>query len=108
MHLLHAFRHDLGVRLAHAHGKLTSGPAQLDPLSALVIKGAREMTSEGEMSAATFAALSGHLPNEHLVDLIMTVAFYNGVVRVLGSLQIDVEPDYQPYLARYPLPPKAA
>ena len=56
----------------------------------------------------TFAALSKHLPNEHLVDLIMTVAFYNGVVRVLGSLQIDVEPDYQSYLARYPLPPKSA
>ena len=48
------------------------------------------------------------LPNEHLVDLIMTVAFYNGVVRVLGSLKIDVEPDYQTYLARHPLPPKSA
>jgi hypothetical protein len=95
---------DIEALIADTEGR----HAQLDALSALVIKGAREMTSEGEMSAATFAALSGHLPNEHLVDLIMTVAFYNGVVRVLGSLQIDVEPDYQPYLARYPLPPKSA
>lgn len=95
---------DIEALIADTEGR----PAKLDPLSALVIKGAREMTSDGEMSAATFAALSGHLPNEHLVDLIMTVAFYNGVVRVLGSLQIDVEPDYQPYLARYPLPPKSA
>jgi hypothetical protein len=26
------------------------------------------------------------------------------VVRVLATLQIDVEPDYQPYLDRFPLP----
>ena len=28
----------------------------------------------------------------------------NAVVRLLGTLQIDVEPEYQPYLDRYPLP----
>jgi hypothetical protein len=27
------------------------------------------------------------------------------VVRLLGSLQIDVEPEYQPYLDEFPLPP---
>jgi hypothetical protein len=32
------------------------------------------------------------------------IAFYNAVVRVLGTLQIDVEPEYQTYLDRYPLP----
>ncbi len=79
-------------------------PAKLDPLTALVLKGAREITSEGEMSRATFAALQGHMSNEHLVDLIVTTAFYNAVVRVLGSLEIDVEPDYLKYLEKYPLP----
>ena len=34
----------------------------------------------------------------------MTIAFYNGVVRILATLQIDVEPDYQKYLDEYPLP----
>lgn len=40
---------------------------------------------------------------EHLVDLIVTIAFYNAVVRVLASIAIDVEPEYWQYLERYPL-----
>ena len=71
-----------------------------------MLKGAREITTGGEMTKATFAALKGHLSNEHLVDLIVTTAFYNAVVRVLGSLEIDVEPEYQKYLDKYPLPKK--
>ena len=29
---------------------------------------------------------------------------YTGVVRVLASLEIDVEPEYAPYLTRFPFP----
>ena len=43
--------------------------------------------------------------NEKVVDLTLTIGFYNAVVRVLGTLQIDVEPDYMPYLQKYPFPP---
>jgi hypothetical protein len=39
-----------------------------------------------------------------VVDLTVTIAFYNAVVRVLATLQIDVEDDYMPYLHRFPLP----
>ena len=42
--------------------------------------------------------------NELVVDLTLTIGFYNAVVRVLATLQIDVEPDYQRYLERFPLP----
>jgi hypothetical protein len=69
-----------------------------------VLQGAREMTTSGAMSADTFAMLHRALGNEAVVDLIITVAYYNGVVRILASLQIDVEPEYQQYLARFPLP----
>jgi hypothetical protein len=51
--------------------------------------------------------LQGYLPNEQVVDLIVSIAFYNAVVRVLASLEIDVEPDYQKYLAQFPLPTTA-
>jgi hypothetical protein len=34
----------------------------------------------------------------------MVIAFYNGVVRLLGSLEIDVEDSYAPYLEEFPLP----
>jgi alkylhydroperoxidase family enzyme len=41
---------------------------------------------------------------ETLVELIVAIAFYNGVVRLLSALQIDVEDDYKHYLDEFPLP----
>jgi alkylhydroperoxidase family enzyme len=84
----------------------TEGRAStLEPLAGLVLKGAREMTLEGAMSQATYAALAKHFDHERMVDLVITIAFSNAVVRVLASLQIEVEPDYQSYLDEFPLPP---
>jgi alkylhydroperoxidase family enzyme len=62
------------------------------------------MTEEMKISGATFAKLKAHLNEELLVDLTMVIAFYNGVVRLLGSLEIDVEDSYAPYLEEFPLP----
>ena len=56
------------------------------------------------MTDATFATLRDALGNEQIVDLTITIAFYNAVVRVLATLQIDVEDDYMPYLRQFPLP----
>jgi hypothetical protein len=36
---------------------------------------------------------------------VVTIGFYNAVVRVLASLGVDVEPEYRRYLDRFPLPP---
>ncbi len=81
-------------------GKATS----LDPLARTVIAAAREVTRDGKVADATFAAMKTEIPNEQLVDLIVTMSFYNAVVRILASLEIDVEPEYQKYLDRWPLP----
>lgn len=80
-------------------------PTALSDLDKAVLKGAREMTVDGAMSEATFATLQSALGNEQIVDLTLTIGFYNAVVRVLGTLRIDVEPDYMPYLRKYPFPP---
>ncbi|HEV3177148.1 MAG TPA: carboxymuconolactone decarboxylase family protein [Stellaceae bacterium] len=79
-------------------------PTGLDAPAKLVLKAAREMTSELAVSDASFEALRRHFDPERLVDLVMTIAFYCGVVRLLASLQIDVEDDYRRYLEDYPLP----
>ena len=76
----------------------------LEPLARLVLLAAREMTAGPAITATTFAALGQHLDAELLTDLVMTIAFYVGVVRLLASLEIDVEPDYAPWLAAFPLP----
>jgi alkylhydroperoxidase family enzyme len=88
-----------------AIGEETAGrSSKLEPLAKTVLRGTREMTNDLAMSDATFAALEKELGRERIIDLIMTVAFYNGVVRLLASLQIDVEPEYQKYLEEHPLP----
>jgi alkylhydroperoxidase family enzyme len=99
--------HDFGVSDADVQALIddTAGkPTGLDGLAKLVLKAAREMTADGAMKQPTFAALQAELGNERMVDLTLTIGFYNAVVRVLATLQIDVEPDYQPYLDRFPLP----
>jgi alkylhydroperoxidase family enzyme len=82
----------------------TGKPTTLDALTRTVLRGAREMTLDGAMAADTFAALQSALGNEHVVDLTVTIAFYNAVVRLLATLTIDVEEEYKPYLQRFPLP----
>jgi alkylhydroperoxidase family enzyme len=79
-------------------------PSMLEPLARLVLRAAREMTNGLAMTEATYAALERELGRERLIDLVMAVAFYNGVVRLLATLQIDVEPEYEPYLREHPLP----
>jgi alkylhydroperoxidase family enzyme len=99
--------HDFGVSDADIQALIddTAGkPTDLDTLSKLVLQAAREMTRDGAMTEATFTALQNTLGNELVVDLTLTIGFYNAVVRVLGTLQIDVEPEYMPYLKQFPLP----
>jgi alkylhydroperoxidase family enzyme len=62
------------------------------------------MTTQAAVSDQTFAALKQGLDNEQLVDLVITISFYTGVVRLLAALQVDVEEDYLPYLKEFPLP----
>jgi alkylhydroperoxidase family enzyme len=81
-------------------GRLTG----LDPLAKAVLRAAREMTADLVISDQTFAVLQGQLDNERLTDLVVTISFYNGLVRLLETMQVDVEADYLSYLDEFPLP----
>jgi alkylhydroperoxidase family enzyme len=99
--------HDFGVTDEDVRALIaaTEGrSAKLDERSALVLDTARQMTSRGTISDATFAALRKHFDNEQIVDLLVAIAHYNGIVRLLSALQVDVEPEYLPYLEKFPLP----
>ena len=63
-----------------------------------------EATTGVGIGAETFEALQDHLDEGMLVELTMTISYYNGVVRMLNSLGIDVEPEYKRYLKEFPLP----
>lgn len=77
---------------------------KIDPVARLVLRAAREMTVDLGMSDETFAALERELGRAQVIDLALAIAFYNGVVRMLNTLQIDVEPEYEKYLKEHPLP----
>ena len=80
------------------------GDSGLPKLDRAVLRGAREMTEGMKLSDDTYAVWGEHLSEAHIVDLTMVIAFYNGVVRLLGALEIDVEPEYAPELEKHPLP----
>jgi alkylhydroperoxidase family enzyme len=79
-------------------------PTTFEPLAKAVLRAAREMTTGLSVSDATFAELRQELDNERLTDLMVTIAFYTGLVRLLETMQVDVEEDYLPYLDEFPLP----
>jgi alkylhydroperoxidase family enzyme len=88
-----------------AIGDETAGrPTKLEPVAKAVLRAAREMTTDLAISDATFTALRRELDHERLTDLVLTIGFYNGVVRILATLQIDVEDGYHKYLDEFPLP----
>lgn len=91
---------DIRALIAECEGR----PNVLEPAAKLTIKAAREMTEKLAISDATFTELKKQFDNERLTDLVITMAFYNAVVRFLGSMQVDVEPEYQSYLDKFPLP----
>jgi alkylhydroperoxidase family enzyme len=99
--------HDFGVSdddiralIDETAGKTTDLP----DLDRAVLRLAREMTEELKGSEEAFNTVHSALGDEHTVDLLMTIAFYNLVVRVLHTLEIDLEPEYEHYLEEFPLP----
>ncbi|HYC66416.1 MAG TPA: carboxymuconolactone decarboxylase family protein [Reyranellaceae bacterium] len=78
-------------------------PSTLEPLAKAVLGGAREMAREVGMSDATFAEIRKELSDEHMTDLVLTIAFYCAVVRVLATMKIDNEPQYKEVLKQYPM-----
>src|SRR5258708_10221846 len=91
---------DIGERRAEPEGT----PPRLEPLASAILKGAREMVRELAMSDATFATIKQELSDEHMTDLVLTIAFYCAVVRVLATMEIDNEPTYKEVLMQYPIP----
>jgi alkylhydroperoxidase family enzyme len=79
-------------------------PTGLDPLDKAVLRAAREMTIGHAITDRTFGELRAGLDEECLTDLVLTIAFYNAMARILATMQIDVEDDYLGYLDEFPLP----
>jgi len=98
---------DFGVSDADIHAMVEESKGRasaLEPIAKTVLRAARAMAQSHAIDDATFATLRQGLGEECLTDLLVTIAFYCGVVRLLAALQIDVEPNYRHYLEEFPLP----
>jgi alkylhydroperoxidase family enzyme len=102
---------EIGVRFGltdediHAVARDSEGQvSHLDPLAKAVLAAAREMTIDMTLSDEIFATLRAGLELTALVDLLVAIGEYNGLVRVMAAIEIDLEPEYLPWLDRFPLP----
>ena len=76
--------------------------ARLDEPARLVLEATCQMYI-GPASAQIVTALERVLGAQALVDLIVAMGFYVGGVRILGSFDLDLEPQYEQYTKRFPL-----
>jgi AhpD family alkylhydroperoxidase len=56
---------------------------------------AKESTEKVQVSDATWAAAAQRLDERQLVELTLTIAWYNSGVRIMGLLDIDLEDSYR-------------
>lgn len=83
----------------------TAGRASaLEPLARDVLAAARALAAAPDLDEALKDRLVAALGTEVYVDLVLTIGFYAGVVRVLAALGIEVEDDYRGHLEAFPLP----
>jgi alkylhydroperoxidase family enzyme len=79
-------------------------PSCLDSLGRDVLLAARQMTGRSGLAEDVFKRLRDALGNRDVIDLLVTIAFYNAVVLLLDALRVDTEQDYLGYLDEFPLP----
>ncbi len=68
-----------------------------------MLRAARDMFINLKISDQDFEFLQNELSHEHVIELILAIAFYCAVVRVLATLEIDTEPDCKEVLKKFRL-----
>ena len=60
-----------------------------------VLRYAKEATETGVVSDATWSKLRSYFDTQQAMEVVLTVAWYNCVVRILLPLQIEHEPGFK-------------
>jgi AhpD family alkylhydroperoxidase len=81
----------LGVSDEQIAALLRDDPAPFSPADRALLAYAAESTSNVDVRDATAAELKRHFDDRQVLELTMTIAFYNCVARVLQGLAIDLE-----------------
>lgn len=81
-----------------------SRPSSLGNTERLVLEATRQLTNARGIDDDVVARLTAEFSNAEVTELVLITAFYSMVVRVLGGLRIEVEPEYRLHLEQFPLP----
>lgn len=76
----------------------------LSELERSTLEAAAQLADRGSIDDGTWAALRHGLDDRQIVELVVTIAFYAGVVRMLSALEVDVEEHHRADLREFPLP----
>ncbi len=60
-----------------------------------MLRYAKEATETGVVAEATWNALRQYFDTQQAMEVVLTVAWYNCVVRILLPLEIEHEPGFQ-------------
>lgn len=72
------------------------------PLEAALLRAADELVGEGAIGGATWAALSGELDTQQLMDVVFTVGAYETLAWLLRSFEVDLDDDLTPTTRWHP------
>jgi AhpD family alkylhydroperoxidase len=70
-------------------------PDLFDEAERAVMALARESTTKVHVSDDAWAAATKHLDDQQMVELTLTIAWYNSGVRIMGLLDIELEDSYR-------------
>lgn len=83
-----------GLAGAEIRAAIEGDDGAFDAHGAAVLRFATELTRDARVSPGTHAALRAFLDDRGIVDLTLTVGYYNLVARVLNGLEVDLEPAF--------------
>jgi len=66
-----------------------------DDVERAVMRLAKESTANVAVSESCWAAAAAYLGDQRMVELALTIAWYNSGVRIMGMLDIDLEKSYR-------------
>jgi alkylhydroperoxidase family enzyme len=94
-----------GLTDAEIRAAAGEGAQALPAPDQAVLRAARGIAREGDLSDALVAELRAQLDDAALTELLLISALYVGLARFLKVARVEVEEEYMPELREFPLPP---
>lgn len=79
-------------------------PSNFGERELTVLSAATELTLATALADSTWARLVELVGQSQASELVATISYYGMVVRLLAAFAVELEPEYEQFLEKYPLP----